>query len=318
MRHNSSPFSYRGTVSFYGSVAVAALSLLGFAVTAQAVVINLDPLTITGGDSSTASFSDGEITLTPLQAGVPATFNEAAGGQARLGIDDFGTNINAFNDPDTDPNNGNEEQLRFEFSATSALANIVYDFSRADGPGDNDGVIITGFNADPLITFSVDNPNLFSVYDAGSGTARLNIPGSLFNGTDVVVDFTNFEASRGETLLMSVTDTTQAGAQLAITGIGYDTQTLIAGDVDGINGVTIDDFNIIRDNFFNTGASRTDGDLTGDGLVGIEDFEEWKNEFPGNGAALASQLFSSVPEPSAMLLASLASLLFASRSRLRR
>lgn len=308
MRLKSSPLTVAALV------ALAALSVTIHATPSYAVVINLTPTDIHGDDTNTASFTDGEITLTPFIGATQDTFN---GNAVRLGLDDAGTNNNAFNDPDTDPNNGNEERLEFAFSATAALANIVYDFSRADGPGDDDGVIISGFNADPQISFSVDNANLFSVYNAGTGTARLNIPGTLFNGTDVSINFTNLEASRGETLLMSVTDTTQAGAQLAITGIGYDTATLIAGDVDGLNGVTIADFNIIRDNFFNTGATRSDGDLTGDGLVGIEDFDEWKTEFPGDGAAFASQLFGGVPEPSSALLIALGSLLTALRSRTR-
>ena len=183
----------------------------------HADIVTLTPSDINGGDTTTASFADSFLTLTPMQGANAATFNADA---TRLGIDDFGTNANAFNDPDTDANNGNEEALDFSFVAGSGLAGISYDFSRADGPGAQDGVIISGFLQDPNVTFSVSDANLFAVYD-GAGTVRLNIPGTLFNGTDVAIGF-DAAASDGQDLLLSVTDTTQAGAQFAILSISYD------------------------------------------------------------------------------------------------
>lgn len=192
---------------------------LGFtAIAAQAAVVNLTPADINGGDTNTASYSDGNVTLTPLIGTTPATFNDNA---VRLGIDGTGTNVNAFNDPDTDPNNGNEERLEFDFSLTVGLSSIVYDFSRADGPGSDDGVIISGFTSDPTITFSPAVTNLSYVWNALSGSVRINVPGSGFSGTDIAINF-DPNASLGQTLLMTVTDTTQAGAQLAVTGISYD------------------------------------------------------------------------------------------------
>jgi hypothetical protein len=195
-------------------------TILGLAAgLSQAAVVNLSPSDINLGDTNTTVFSNGDLTLTPFNGGVATTFN---GNATRLGVDDAGTsNNNAFNDPDIDPSNGNEETLQFEFSPTSGLSRIAYDFSRADGPGDQDGVIITGFVANPNVTFSVIDPNLFASYNSIEGSVRLNIPGSLFNGNDVDINF-NPQSSAGQTLLLSVTDTTQAGAQLAITGISYD------------------------------------------------------------------------------------------------
>lgn len=184
---------------------------------ASAAVVMLSPGQINGGDTTTTQFSDASLTLTPFIGAAAATFN---GNAVRLGIDDAGTNANAFNDPDTDPNNGNEERLAFDFVVNAGLESIVYDFSRADGPGPDDGVIIEGFLSDPNASFSVSNANLFAVYDAAQGRLRLNVPGQLFNGTDVTVSFDPV-ASNGQSLLLSVTDTTQAGAQLAITGIAY-------------------------------------------------------------------------------------------------
>lgn len=194
-----------------------ALSLLG-AACLPAAVISLSPADINGGSTATTVFTNADVTLTPLVGSTPGTFN---GDAVRLGMDEPTTNANAFNDPDTDPNNGNEQRLQFAFATTVGLNSISYDFSRADGPGANDGVVISGFLADPGVTFSVSNAALFAVYNAGTGTVRLNIPGSLFNGTDVVVGF-DPTTSAGQTLLLTVTDTTQAGAQLAITEITYD------------------------------------------------------------------------------------------------
>ncbi len=181
----------------------------------HADIVTLFPNDINGG-GTTASFADSFLTLTPMQGTNAATFNNNA---VRLGIDDFGTNPNAFNDPDTDPTNGNEETLDFSFVAGSGLAGISYDFSRADGPGAQDGVIISGFLQDPNVTFSLDDPNVFAVYD-GAGTVRLNI-GGAFSGTDVAIGF-DAAASDGQDLLLSVTDTTEAGAQFAILSISYD------------------------------------------------------------------------------------------------
>lgn len=198
--------------------ALLAVILASVASPAEAAMITkLLPSDINGLDTNTASFSDGNVTLTPFIGGVQDTFN---GNGARLGIDS-GTNANAFNDPDVDPINGNEETLTYDFAANVGLAQMEYDFSRADGPDAADGVVFTGFLSDPNVTFSVVDPNLFAVYDGGAGSVRLNIPGVLFGGTLVAVNF-NPVASLGQTLQMSVTDTTQAGAQLAIRSISYD------------------------------------------------------------------------------------------------
>jgi hypothetical protein len=181
----------------------------------MAGTVTLTPATINGGNSATASYTDGNITLTPLQAGTPATFNSNA---VRLGIDDFGTNANAFNDPDTNPNNGNEEQLGFEFAPNAGLTGLSWDYARADGPGANDGVIITGFATDPGA--SVTGPGASVTYS--NGTLNLQLTGGAFVETDGVLTLSNPGASAGETLLMTVTDTTQAGAQFPILSISYE------------------------------------------------------------------------------------------------
>ncbi|MBK1827315.1 PEP-CTERM sorting domain-containing protein [Haloferula rosea] len=186
----------------------------------------LTPATINGGDTSRSTFTDGNITLNPLEAGSPSTFNDNA---LRLGIDDAPTpagtianNANAFNDVDTNPNNGNEQQLQFIFAPTIGFSQMTWDFSRADGPGPNDGVFITGFVADPGATLSGAITTSTVSYDSGTGTLQLDLTGADFGGADGILNLSNLFASAGQTLLLTVTDTTQHGAQLAITSISYD------------------------------------------------------------------------------------------------
>lgn len=281
---------------------------------ACAVVTSLTPDLISLNDTETTSFTDGNLTLTPFLGETPTTFN---GNATRLGVDDAGTsNANAFNDPDTDPANGNEEILEFIFAPGIGLSQIAYDFARADGPGPNDGVFISGFLADPFVNFTLDDApftdaRLTTSYDALTGTVELDIPGALFNGNDIQVNFGRVAASEGQTLSLVATDTTQAGAQFPITSISYDDDfdpLPLQGDVDGNGLVEIADFNVIRDNFYLEGATFAQGDLTFDERVTIADFEQWKNNFPGNGAAMLPLLFSAVPEPGSAALLLIASI----------
>jgi hypothetical protein len=198
------------------SSAVLALALLA-APAASAGIVSLTPGTINGLDTNTTQYSDANVTLTPLRSGTPATFNANA---VRLGIDDFGTNANAFNDPDTDPNNGTEEQLRFEFAANAGLTTLSWDYSRADGPDTQSGVNISGFAFDPRVSLTGPGTSP-ATYNAATGTLNIQLSAAAFSDTDGVLTL-DPGASAGETLLMTVTDTTQAGAQLAVTGISYE------------------------------------------------------------------------------------------------
>ena len=188
-----------------------------FSASAIAAPVALTAGDINGLDTTTTSFTDGSLTLTPFVGGVANTFNADA---VRLGIDGQGTNNNAFNDIDIDPSNGNEETLQFDFAAGVGLLSITWDFSRADGPGADDGVFISGFLADP--NASITGAGNSVTYDAGTGTIQLDIVAGNFGGADHEVTFANLSASDGQTLNLRVTDTTQAGAQLAVVGISYD------------------------------------------------------------------------------------------------
>jgi len=198
------------------SVSLLALSVAWFTAPAGiSEVVTLTPAMINGGDTNRAQFTDGNITLTPLQSGVQATFNASA---ARLGIDDFGTNANAFNDPDTDPDNGNEEQLRFEFTSNAGLTGISWDFSRANGPDTRSGVNISGFLADPGA--SATGPGITAITYT-DGNLNIQLSGAAFVATNGFLTL-DAGASAGATLLLTVTDTDQPGAQLAITSISYE------------------------------------------------------------------------------------------------
>ncbi len=83
-------------------------------------------------------------------------------------------------------------------------------------------MVISGFLSDPGVTFSTADANLFAVYN-GAGSVRLNIPARCLAEHYVTVGFPNLAASLGQTLFMTVNDTTQAGAQIAIRGISYTT-----------------------------------------------------------------------------------------------
>jgi hypothetical protein len=74
----------------------------------------------------------------------------------------------------------------------------------------------------------------------------------------------------------------------------------IEGDVNGDMNVDILDYEIIRDNFRNTGVTRAEGDLNFDFQVGFEDFVIWRNAF---NAAPAP-----VPEPGSLALLAVAAL----------
>lgn len=260
-------------------------------------VATAQPVTIVGTDVGdvVGAFSDGSITITPFDEnggvsgfGAPGRFFGSISGSNAAGI----------NDADGDPTTTDDrDTVQVELASGSALRDIGFAFSRANP------ILISGFAADPLASLT-SNPNNNGrlAYDDSTGT--LGIFYNVFNGTQALVEFGNAAATDGQTLLFEVSDFHQANPQLALDQITYDDTfgLLSAGDVDGLNGVTIDDYNIIRDNFFSEGA-RADGDLTGDGFVSLVDFAQWEDNFAGSSIGLAALL--PVPEPSSVLLLSI-------------
>lgn len=184
-------------------------------------VVLLTAADINGADTNRTFFDNGEIRLTPLirdAAGVPqpATFNANA---ARLGIDGNGTNNNAFNDANTTFGDLGDELLRFELGPTSALTQISYDFSRANGSTPNSGIFISGFLSNPNVTGSGNLTATTQSFNATTNTLRLLT--NSFSGTATFINF-DPQASVGQTLTLRINDEGQAGAQLAIRSISYD------------------------------------------------------------------------------------------------
>lgn len=80
--------------------------------------------------------------------------------------------------------------------------------------------------------------------------------------------------------------------------------TLTPGDTNGDDLVDIEiDFEAIRTHFLLTGQTRLQGDLTGNSIVDVYDFAEWKDAYlaAGGDAALIPAL-TPAPEPSALAL----------------
>jgi hypothetical protein len=207
--------SIQGILAIGGSLAMCAAALHG-------AVVSLSPGTINAGSTTTASFSNADVTITPLVGGVASTFNgpptvPIANSDARLGIDGQGTNNNAFNDPDLIAGNGNDETLRLAFQPTVGLTGLTWDFARADGPLPTDGIRITGFLFDPTATLTGPGTSGLTY---SSGTLTFQLSSLAFVDTDGVLTL-NGVASAGQTLNILVNDSTQAGAQLPITSITY-------------------------------------------------------------------------------------------------
>lgn len=89
----------------------------------------------------------------------------------------------------------------------------------------------------------------------------------------------------------------------------------VLGDVTGEGVIDINDFNVIKMNFFNTGQSRIQGDLTGDTIVNFDDFRQWKT---AAGSGFASVTLFGVPEPTSGLLFTAGCIGFISLVRRRR
>lgn len=206
---------YRTLPSFQGILALAGCLAL-CAASAQGATVTLTPGNINLLNTTTVSFSNVDVIITPLVGGAASTFNALA---ARLGTDPAGTsNANAFNDPDLIAGNANDETLRLAFQPTVGLTGLTWDFARADGPLATDGIRITGFLFDPTATLTGPGTSGL-VYSAGTLTFQLSA--AAFSDTDGVLAL-NGAASAGQTLNILVNDSTQTGAQFPITSITYD------------------------------------------------------------------------------------------------
>jgi hypothetical protein len=87
----------------------------------------------------------------------------------------------------------------------------------------------------------------------------------------------------------------------SVIGVG-----LIPGDVNGSGIADASDYQVIRNHFNTSGASRAQGDLSGDGRVNLVDFRLWKENRAAGAGGLFDESFGAVPEPSAGLMLLLA------------
>lgn len=175
--------------------------------------------TIVGTDTQNlSSYSDGNITLTPYASTDPLLVGTLNSGPNFIGVDG-GTNVNAVDDADGALGGADQEALDFELGALAGLTEIVFQFTRADGPLGTDGVQITGFASDPGAT---GTPGFADVrWDAGTNSVYAEIAGAQFNNAHTL-SFANLAASTGQTLRMTVADSDEAAPQAALASITYD------------------------------------------------------------------------------------------------
>ncbi len=106
-------------------------------------------------------------------------------------------------------------------------------------------------------------------------------------------------------------DSLYADGLIGIDAAGEEFSGLLLGDVNLDDLVDLADFEIIRDAFYQPVSTRMEGDLTADGFVDFDDFDQWK----AAAGALGEGVF--VPEPGSLSLALMAVLVcfLAGRSR---
>ena len=99
-------------------------------------------------------------------------------------------------------------------------------------------------------------------FDGQWGTDGRNVNAASWN-------FNTVEPNQDVTFLLDISK----GA------VSFDTATFTPGDVNNDTFVDPNDYAIIRDNFLNNTFIRSEGDLTGDGIVDVADFREWKENY---------------------------------------
>ncbi len=189
---------------------------------------------------------------------------------------------------------------RFEAWATGDL----YLISLPDSVTDIDGNPLDGEWVNPESLSSDNSSGLISTFPSGDGWAggNFNFVATLLPGDanlDGVVDSSDLSILSGNfNILFAQTfedgDFNGDGAvDLLDLGIVSPNWLLnlqdiwVLADLDGNFEVDDDDIQVINDNFGMTGATRADGDLDGDGVVGIEDLDLAFAQF-GLGLQVAS------------------------------
>lgn len=142
--------------------------------------------------------------------------------------------------------------------------------------------------------------NVWEMVSGGSWSIGRDPPTNAREFQGLLDDFAIF----GSALSTAQIQTLYNNGLNGINASGIATENIIPGDVNG-GGVSIADFNIIRDNLGKTVNGRNLGDLDGNRKVDLNDFQQWLNVATPGMAAQALASFS-VPEPSSLLLLALA------------
>ena len=117
-------------------------------------------------------------------------------------------------------------------------------------------------------------------------------------------------------------DLSATGATMLLNAVNYmgGLGPVLTGDVTGNGVVDINDYVIIRNNFNMTGKTPEQGDVNFDTVVNFADFRLWKNNRTagaGAGLNLEAELAALVPEPGSLALALLGALALLSGARRR-
>jgi len=155
-----------------------------------------------------------------------------------------------------------------------------------------------------------EDSGVFELILSGSwalGADPFSTSGRTFNG--LLDDIAVFDSALTTAEIQQKYNDGLSGVDAA----GISTGQLEIGDVDGTGGVTIDDFNIIRDNLGKSVAARNMGDLDGDRHVSLDDYQRWLDNVPASLAAMAV----AVPEPTSIALIGMAVVFGLSSCRMR-
>lgn len=215
---------------------------------------------------------------------------------------------------------GGGENWGIALENTSAPRHIDW---RVDGASGGEFDVISGDPGWHHVAFTWDGTiGQRALYLDGTELERVSAPmGTIINGgswdigNDTCCGSREFTGTLDD---LAVWNTALPGSTLTeiyfngLSGINASSENPpLRGDVDLDGDVDFDetdsdgisDLDIIQTNFdmFTTGAFRTDGDLTADGMVNFDDLVEWRRGYELNGGNLAA-LANRVPEPSAFLL----------------
>jgi hypothetical protein len=196
-----------------------------------------------------------------------------------------------------------------EDNATSAWITPAED---SNGPGATDGSAIYTFSTE-FTTPGNGEITFAGIQSADNGTVAFDVDGIPGTFTPV-----GFNAWGDFSIFASVTGTSHTLSFQVHNGTGEDNpdgpiglraefttanfSLGIPGDVDDDGDVDVDDFELIRANFFGIDVGRSQGDLNQDGIVDLVDFGEWKDNYPSPSDGFLGQLVGGVPEPGSLVL----------------